>query len=262
MTANQQILLAATLLSAVGLWLLLPRGMLRGRAAGILLGGVGLGLFASRWLGLGQPTADVLFWTIALTTLVSAVGAVAMRSPVYCAVWFALALLGTAGLFLLAGAQFLGVATIVVYAGAILVMFLFVLMLAQPRGDAYYDRVSWEGLLSASAGAVLVGILSSVVVVATHPAAPPPETAAQQAGSPQTDFTPLEPRFTAEQLQQDLLRAAHAERLGADLFSRHLIAVEVAAVLLLVALVGAAAIIVQDKPAAAGSTPPGALGRE
>ncbi len=46
-------------------------------------------------------------------------------------------------LFLYDGAQFLGVATIVVYAGAILVTFLFVLMLAQPEGQAAYDRVSW-----------------------------------------------------------------------------------------------------------------------
>ena len=65
----------------------------------------------------------------------------------YCAVWFALSLLGTAGLFLFQGAQFLAVATIVVYAGAILVTFLFVLMLAQPNGRAYYDRVSWEPLV-------------------------------------------------------------------------------------------------------------------
>ena len=55
-----------------------------------------------------------------------------------------MSLLGTAGLFLFQGAQFLGVATIVVYAGAILVTFLFVLMLAQPEGHAFYDRVSWE----------------------------------------------------------------------------------------------------------------------
>ena len=44
----------------------------------------------------------------------------------------------------LPGAQFLAVATVVVYAGAILVTFLFVLMLAQPEGTRLYDRVSWE----------------------------------------------------------------------------------------------------------------------
>ncbi len=72
-------------------------------------------------------------------------------------------LVGTAGLFLLAGAEFLAVATIVVYAGAILVTFLFVLMLAQPEGHTTYDRRSWEAPISAFIGAVLVGILTATI---------------------------------------------------------------------------------------------------
>src|SRR5207237_4093976 len=97
---------------------------------------------------------------MAAVTLVSAVGAVTMRSPVYCAIWFAMTLLGTAGLFFFQGAQFLGVATIVVYAGAILVTMLFVLMLANQEGHALYDRISWEAGISATAGALLVGLLT------------------------------------------------------------------------------------------------------
>ena len=89
-----------------------------------------------------------------------AAATIVSRSPVYAAIWFALSLVGVAGVLLVLGAQFLGVATIVVYAGAILVMFLFVLMLAQPAGLAPYDRVSNEPFLSALAGAVLLGVLS------------------------------------------------------------------------------------------------------
>ena len=72
-------------------------------------------------------------------------------------------LLGTAGLFLFTGAQFLAVATTVVYAGAILVTFLFVLMLAQPEGKAAYDRVSWEALLAAATGIVILAVLSMTI---------------------------------------------------------------------------------------------------
>ena len=79
----------------------------------------------------------------AVITVASAAATIASRSPVYSAIWFAVSLLGTAGLLLLQGAQFLGIATVAVYAGAIVVTFLFVLMLAQPEGHAYYDRVSW-----------------------------------------------------------------------------------------------------------------------
>ena len=57
---------------------------------------------------------------------------------------------------MLQGAQFLAVATVVVYAGAILVTFLFVLMLAQPEGRTYYDRLSWEALVSSATGAGIV----------------------------------------------------------------------------------------------------------
>ena len=82
-------------------------------------------------------------------------------------------LTGAAGLFLLAGAEFLAVATLVVYAGAILVTFLFVLMLAQPEGHMSYDRRSWEAMVLAFTGAALVGVLTMMIVAAiTHGNAP------------------------------------------------------------------------------------------
>jgi len=177
--------------------------------------------------------AESVFLILAATTIVSALGAVTMRSPVYCAIWFALTLLGTAGLFLYQGAQFLGVATVVVYAGAILVTFLFVLMLAQPKGQTAYDRVSWEALLSASTGALLVGLLSAVMF------------AARGTGTAATGARDL---ANAEQRQTEILHPEHMAHLGRQLFSRHLLAVEIAGTLLLVALVGAIAIVAQGKP--------------
>ena len=62
------------------------------------------------------------------------------RDPVYAALWFALATLGVCGLFLLQSAPFLAAATIIVYAGAIIVTFLFVIMLAQQQGRSVYDH--------------------------------------------------------------------------------------------------------------------------
>jgi NADH-quinone oxidoreductase subunit J len=168
-----------------------------------------------------------VFWILAAVTVVSAAGTVTFRSPVYCAIWFALSLLGTAALFLFQGAQFLAVATVVVYAGAILVTFLFVLMLAQPRGQAAYDRVSWEGLLSASAGAVLVGILTLTLTAVVQSGGLAPAGAAADGKAA---------------LAGNVLHADHVATLGSQLFSRYLLAIEVAGLLLLVALVAAAAI--------------------
>lgn len=222
----------ATGLLAVGLWLLLPRGAAGGRALGAVVLAASLGLFASQTPGLGVDGAfeanDVVFYILAALTVWSAVATVTFRNPVYCAIWFALSLLGTAGIFLFDGAQFLGVATIVVYAGAILVTFLFVLMLAQPEGQAPYDRVSWAPTLSALSGALFTGLLTTALVIVFQ--------------GPQAEQLP---QVGTNSLTGEILADEHMAHLGARLFSHHLAAVEVAGTLLLVALVGAVAIVAQ-----------------
>jgi NADH-quinone oxidoreductase subunit J len=220
----------ATLLFAVGLWLSLPRGSAPGRALGAVLMAAGLGLFAAETVSLGSAVADVVFYLIAGLTVISAVATISFRNPVYSAIWFALALLGTAGLFLFNGAQFLGVATIVVYAGAILVTFLFVLMLAQPEGQAPYDRVSWAAPLSALSGALLVGLLTFIL--------------ADVFQNPVVEQRPIS-QFSEAQLADGVLADQHMATLGRWLFGRQLVSIEVIGTLLLVALVGAVAIVGQ-----------------
>ena len=133
-------------------------------------------------------------------------------------------------MFLFIGAEFLAVATLVVYAGAILVTFLFVLMLAQPEGEAACDRRSWEAMLSAATGAALVGILTMTLSEAL-------------AGARRKTVEAIAP--AAGELGRNILSPQHVAHLGGELFGRHLIAVEAAGVLLLAAVVGAAAIVAQ-----------------
>jgi uncharacterized membrane protein len=85
-------------------------------------------------LPLAPVSGQWVFWALAAVTLIAAVAAVVTHMPVYTALWFALSLLGTAGLLLFDGAQFLSISTVAVYAGAILVMFLFVIMWLSLRG--------------------------------------------------------------------------------------------------------------------------------
>lgn len=235
MSDPQRLFAAATVLGAAGMWLLLPRGTQRGKLVGAVLALLALVLFAAKLEWLHSYTADTLFLVLAGLTVVSAAAAVSLANPVYCAIWFGTSLLGTAGLFFYQGAQFLAVATLVVYAGAILVTFLFVLMLAQPRGRASYDRVSWEALVSAATGAVLVGVLSMAI---HHGLA---------VGQAQRPAVPA----TAEQLQEGVLASDHVVQIGSELFGRYLLAVEVAGVLLSVALIGAAAMLVHGRSPAA-----------
>lgn len=237
------LLSAAVAAGALGLWLLLPRGQ-RGRAErvsrwlGAVLGVAALMGLAATGRRLGGLGEEAVFLLVSIVAVVSGAATVVCRSPVYAAIWFALALTGVAGVLLVLGAQFLGVATIVVYAGAILVMFLFVLMLAQPAGLAPYDRVSNEPLLSAVTGAVLLGLLT--LAIGRVSAGPPvccrlPSKAAALSGS--------EPAAPPAAAVGDTLAADHVARLGAELFGRHLLAVEAAGLLLLVALVGSIAIV-------------------
>ncbi|MBI3838303.1 MAG: NADH-quinone oxidoreductase subunit J [Planctomycetia bacterium] len=226
---------SATLLLAAGMWLMLPRGAAAGRSFGTLLVAISLGLFASQVPRLGNWVNDSVFLILAAVAVLSAVATVTFRNPVYSAIWFGLSLLGTAGLFLFQGAQFLGVATIVVYAGAILVTFLFVLMLAQPEGQAFYDRLSWGARLSALTGALVVGVLTLTVVSVFQ--------------GPAVEDRPQSP-FSKVALDDGILADQHMANLGAQLFSKNLVAVEVAGTLLLVALVGTVAIVAQiHKPA-------------
>ncbi len=239
------LLAVAVTTTAASLWLLLPRGQSAAaeqmsRRLGTLLGLAALACFIATGHRLGGLGEEAVFLLVSLVAIVSGAATVVTRSPVYAAIWFAMALAGVAGVLLVLGGQFLGVATIVVYAGAILVMFLFVLMLAQPAGLASYDRVCNEPLLSAVAGAVLLGILSlSIGRLSTTPPAcclMPSAKAALLAGSGTDTAAAADPSV-------DLLADNHVARLGGELFGRHLLAVEVAGVLLLVALIGSIAIV-------------------
>src|SRR5262249_28020480 len=88
---------------------------------------------------------------------------VTQQSPARAALSFVLVVLATCGLFLLLAAPFLMAATIIVYAGAIVVTFLFVLMLAQPEGRSDADARSREPLLATLTGFVLLATLLYVI---------------------------------------------------------------------------------------------------
>jgi NADH-quinone oxidoreductase subunit J len=226
-------------LGAVGLWLLLPSRMRFGGRIGGLLVAIAGGLFAADMPLFGPWLDQGVFWVLAFITLGGGVAMIASQSPVYSAIWFAVSLLGTAGLFLFNGAEFIGVATVVVYAGAIVVTFLFVIMLAQPEGHSAYDRLTWGGLpkvLGVVAACLLVGIVTFMLARLKETAQGPQsvETIAAAQNHLHT--------------QDGVLAEKHMANLGRHLLSEHLISIELAGTLLLVALVGAVAIAMQGRP--------------
>ena len=229
-------LLCSMVFGVSGIWLMLPPSGPRRRRMGALLAAVALGLLGYLLPSLGNMVQQTIFWVLAGLTSVGALATISSRNPVYCAIWFALTLLTTAGLFLLQGAQFLAVATVVVYAGAILVTFLFVLMLAQPAGHDFYDRISWgpaATLFASIAGVLIVGGLTYILTNDVSTTEKTPVVAQEEAAK---DLTAVSVRQQNEH---------HMASIGGELFTKHLVGVEVAGTLLLVALVGAIAIVIQ-----------------
>lgn len=214
---------------AVALMLLLPSTTRLARWAGLVLGLMSLGFLLGGVMGRLVPLSDqIVFWILAGVTLIAAVAAVVSPRPVYTAIWFALSVLGTAGLMFYQGAQFLSVATVTVYAGAIIVTFLFVIMLAEPEGHDIYDRITWGWYtksVSVVVGAMLVGLLSFAFASVRSGAVSIGEKTASS----------------------NVLHSAHVARFGAELFGKHLLSIEIAGTLLLVALVGAVAIMLHGR---------------
>jgi NADH-quinone oxidoreductase subunit J len=80
-----------------------------------------------------MPWNAVFFYLLAAISLLAAAGVVVARNPVHSAIFLVFTLFNTAGVFVMLGAEFLAAAQVIVYAGAALVLMLFLLMLVDPQ---------------------------------------------------------------------------------------------------------------------------------
>jgi NADH:ubiquinone oxidoreductase subunit 6 (subunit J) len=145
----------------LAVWYLLPspkkRPMLYGALAG-LIALTGLAAFLVQGFGdsIPQTVEAGLFYGFSAVAIVFAVLMITGRNPARSALSFAMVILSTCGLFLLLAAPFLMAATIVIYAGAIIVTFLFVIMLSQQTGQSSANSRSRDPDLAVAAGFVLL----------------------------------------------------------------------------------------------------------
>ncbi|MGQ0614927.1 MAG: NADH-quinone oxidoreductase subunit J family protein [Planctomycetaceae bacterium] len=153
------------------------------------------------------------FWIFALLIVVAALLAITRRNAVSTALWASLAFVGIAGEFVLLSAFFLAVVEVLVYAGAIMVLFLFVIMLLNLREKdlrlTETPRLHWAGLL-------LAGLFLAGVVVTCR-----------RAG------------LFSEPLVVKGEAVGETAHLAPLLFQRYLLPFEIASFLLLAAIVGA-----------------------
>lgn len=161
---------------------------------------------------------EILFWILAVLSLVSAVMVVFSRNPVYSVLWLILTFFSISGHYILLNAQFLAIVNIIVYAGAIMVLFLFVLMLMNLGKETEPQKNRWMKI----AGVIAGGSLLLVLVAALRDA----EQATAQVGYGQIGLI---------------------ENLGKVLFTEYVVPFEISSILFLSAMVGAVVIGKRDE---------------
>jgi NADH:ubiquinone oxidoreductase subunit 6 (subunit J) len=109
---------------------------------------------------------EILFWTIGLLTCLSAVSVVVTQNIVRAAVWLLFTLAGTAGLFFLLGAEFVGATQLLVYVGGILVLVVFGVMLTAQGPFISMKTGAGEWAIAIVVGLLLYGLLASSVFLA------------------------------------------------------------------------------------------------
>ena len=155
-----------------------------------------------------------MFFLLATIAVAAALGMLIARSPVSSALWLVLNLFCVAGLYLTLNASFIGAIQILVYAGAIMVLFLFVIMLLNLSALPELSEIGWGPIGGFILGMVVLSQLLYMVALEFD-----------------LGVAPVEAEAAAE--------TGSAATLGEVLFTRYALHVEVVGILLLAATVGA-----------------------
>jgi NADH-quinone oxidoreductase subunit J len=168
----------------------------------------------------------IYFWLFSIIAIVGAIRVVTHPRPVYSALYFVLTVFASAGLFVLLAADFMAAALVLIYAGAILITYVFVIMLAsqataregsQPlAGLADYDTTSREPFVAVCTGFGMMGVILFLIFDKAQAIIP----------QPQTDI--VTPGI-----------AGPTQLLGDYLFKHQLVNLELAGLILTLAMIGA-----------------------
>jgi len=162
-----------------------------------------------------MSATEILFYFLSILALVSAIAVVASKNPIHSVLWLIVVFFAISGHYIMLNAQFIGIVNLIVYAGAIMVLFLFVIMLMNLNSDTEPKKNKWLKL----AGIIAGGSLMLVMVAALKNA---------------DQITRI-----AQTKDGDI---GLISNLGRVLFTEYVIPFEISSVLFLSAMVGAAVI--------------------
>ena len=167
----------------------------------------------------------IIFWFFALLMLYGGVRVITIRNPVHAALHLVLTFFASAGLWILLGAEFLAITLVLVYVGAVMVLFLFIVMML----DVGLSKIT-EGFVSYWPIVVLVGIglFLQIYIVVDDPFFSP-ERYSAPATLPPANYS-------------------NTAAIGKQLYTDYFYPFEVAAVVLLLAIVAAIALTLRHRP--------------
>ena len=160
--------------------------------------------------------ATLSFYFFAVIVLLSAVQVIFARNPVHSVLFLILAFFSSAGLFVLQGAEFLAMVLVIVYVGAVAILFLFVVMMLNVGSLPLKEGLVRYGTIGAMVGGLL---LAELILVVTN-------------WGMRTSFTPAQPI-------PDPSQRTNTQALGDVLYTDYLLLFQTAGLILLVAMVGA-----------------------
>jgi len=139
--------------------------------AGVAAAGWLIGIVVGSLSSFGNVSQGIFFFIFSLSCVGAAIRMVTHERPVYSALYFVIVVIATAGLLLLLEAEFIAFALIIVYAGAILITYMFVLMLANQATDedhsstqAVYDRIPKEPAVAVGVGFLILCLMTGSVM--------------------------------------------------------------------------------------------------
>jgi NADH-quinone oxidoreductase subunit J len=176
-----------------------------------------------------MTVAALFFYLFAGVCVASAVMVIASRNPVHSVLFLILAFVNAAGLFVLMGAEFLAMILVIVYVGAVAVLFLFVVMMLDV--DFAELRQGFLNYLPIGGVVGIVFFIELVMMLVIGPGA-----AAPGAGRAIVDPIPL------------LTEVTNTEALGLVLYTRYVYFFQAAGLVLLVAMIGAIVLTLRHKP--------------
>jgi NADH-quinone oxidoreductase subunit J len=168
-----------------------------------------------------------IFYVLATVTVASGVMVISGRNPVHSVLFLILAFFNSAGLFILIGAEFLAMILVVVYVGAVAVLFMFVVMML----DINFVRLR-SGFMQYLPVGVLVGVILLTELVLVGGTWAVSDTAGRAAAVP-----------------AGVARVDNTEALGNLLYTEYVYLFQAAGLILLVAIVGAITLTLRQRPA-------------